>query len=154
AGGMGAVYRGWQRSVGRDVAVKVIRSHINAEPAEVKRFMREAQLTSRLIHPNIVSVFDFGQTSDGLLYLAMELLPGRPLNQVLAATPGRRMAPDRAVDIGVQLCDALQVAHEAHIIHRDLKPSNIMLLDGPGDRVKVLDFGLARPLSGEHSTLT
>jgi serine/threonine protein kinase len=153
-GGMGAVYRGWQRSVGREVAVKVIRSHVNAEAAEIKRFMREAQLTSRLVHPNIVSVIDFGQTSDGLLYLAMELLPGQPLNRAVSQIPGKRLASDRVIDIGVQLCDALQVAHEAHIIHRDLKPSNIMVLDGPGDRVKVLDFGLARPLQGDHSTLT
>jgi serine/threonine-protein kinase len=154
AGGMGAVYRGWQRSVGREVAVKVIRSHQSAGAFEIKRFMREAQLTSRLVHPNVVSVIDFGQTTDGLLYLAMELLPGLPLSQVWAGTPGRRFSPERAVDIGVQLCDALQVAHDAQIIHRDLKPSNIMVLDGPGDRVKVLDFGLARPLAGDHSTLT
>jgi eukaryotic-like serine/threonine-protein kinase len=151
AGGMGAVYRAWQRSVGREVAVKVIRSHVHADAQEIKRFMREAQLTSRLVHPNVVSVIDFGQTTDGLLYLAMELIPGRPLSAVLARDAP--LTPARAVHLATQLCDALEVAHAANIVHRDLKPSNVMILDGTGDRVKVLDFGLARPL-GEHSKLT
>jgi serine/threonine-protein kinase len=147
-GGMGAVYRAWQRSVGRPVAVKVI--HSRGDDATARRFLREVRLTSRITHPNSVNVVDFGQTGDGMLYLAMELLEGRTLDQVLIQEGP--FSPARLVRVGAQLCDALEAAHRHGIVHRDLKPSNIMLLDGGRDAVKVLDFGLAKALGDEAIT--
>jgi len=146
AGGMGTVYRGFQASVGRDVAIKVIDPVVSRDRETVKRFMREAQLASKLSHPNTVVVHDFGQTHDGVVYLVMEMIQGRTLREVIAATGP--MSPALLVRLGEQMCDALHSAHSMGIIHRDLKPSNVMILDGtPGrERVKVLDFGLAKSL--------
>ncbi|MFT3712833.1 MAG: serine/threonine-protein kinase [Archangium sp.] len=145
-GGMGAVYRGYQHSVGRDVAVKVMTLGEGDETAS-KRFMREANLLGQLKHPGIVSVVDFGQLPDGRLYLMMELVDGLTLDDLV-----RREGPlpvERAVAIAVQVCDVLEVAHHRGIIHRDLKPSNVMVTPTPSGRdvVKVLDFGLARSLA-------
>ena len=153
AGGMGAVYRGWQRSVDREVAIKVIDPKIASRRDGVKRFLREAKLSSRLSAPSIVSVYDFGQTEDGILYIVMELLPGRTLAQVLE--PGQPLGVMRAIRIGLQLCDALETAHAAGIVHRDLKPGNIIILDEPPDRdtLKVLDFGLAKSLTDDAVSL-
>lgn len=152
SGGMGAVYRAWQLSVGRPVAVKVIRSQAVADEAAIKRFLREAQLASRLNHPHIVSIIDFGQTPDGLLYLVMELCAGRSLDELLRDEGPLSIA--RTIAIALQICDGLQSAHRQEIIHRDLKPSNLMQLEDGDDLVKILDFGLARSLSGDHSTIT
>ena len=147
AGGMGAVYRGLQHAVGREVAIKVVAPRLVAEPDVIKRFLREAKLASRLSHPNAVAMLDFGQTSERLFYLVMELLVGRTLDKVLREE-GPLPLP-RLVRIGRQIASALDGAHRAAIVHRDLKPGNVMLLDGaPGeDLVKVLDFGLAKSLS-------
>jgi len=151
-GGMGAVYRAWQGSVGREVAVKVIESRLKGGRLAAKRFLREAKLASRLSHPNTVGVIDFGQTEDGLLYLVMELVKGRTMGDILLEDGP--FAVDRMVRIGLQLCDALQAAHKLSIIHRDLKPSNVIVLDDPPgrDHVKVLDFGLAKSLVDEGMT--
>lgn len=155
-GGMGVVYRGWQHSVGRDVAIKVIELGRQNRVALAKRFLREAKLASRLSHPNTVTVFDFGQTEDGVLFLVMELVKGRTLSHVLKQEG--TFSLERLVRVATQLCDALDAAHRLSIIHRDLKPSNIMVLDEPLGRehVKVLDFGLAKSLSSDetHSTVT
>lgn len=154
AGGMGTVYRAWQHSVGREVAIKVIHTARNTDALTCKRFLREAKLTSRLSHPNTVAVLDFGQEGDGLLYLVMELVQGRTLDQVLKSESP--FSIERMVRIGTQICDALEPAHRLSIIHRDLKPSNIMVLDDPPGRdlIKVLDFGLAKSLAGEDSMTT
>ncbi|HEU5055162.1 MAG TPA: serine/threonine-protein kinase [Kofleriaceae bacterium] len=151
-GGMGAVYRAWQGSVGREVAVKVIESRLKGGRLAAKRFLREAKLASRLSHANTVGVIDFGQTEDGLLYLVMELVKGRTMGDVLLEDGP--FSVDRMIRIGVQLCDALQAAHKLSIIHRDLKPSNVIVLDDPPgrDHVKVLDFGLAKSLVDEGMT--
>ena len=149
-GGMGAVYRARQHSVDRDVAVKVISPDLKANETATRRFLREARLTAKLGHPNVVSVVDFGETDDGLLYLAMELLDGRTLREVIAAEAP--LPPARAVGIAVSICDALEAAHRAGVVHRDLKPANVMLLDR--DFVKVLDFGIARSLANDDTTLT
>ncbi|HUS68095.1 MAG TPA: protein kinase [Kofleriaceae bacterium] len=151
-GGMGAVYRAWQGSVGREVAVKVIESRLKGGRLAAKRFLREAKLASRLSHANTVAVIDFGQTEDGLLYLVMELVKGRVLNDVLLEDGP--FPVDRMCRVGIQLCEALEAAHKLAIIHRDLKPSNIILLDDPPGRdlIKVLDFGLAKSLVDEGST--
>ena len=151
-GGMGAVYRAWQGSVGREVAVKVIESRLKGGKLAAKRFLREAKLASRLQHANTVSVIDFGQTEDGLLYLVMELVKGRTMGDVLLEDGP--FPVDRMIRIGLQLCDALVAAHKLSIIHRDLKPSNVIVLDEPPGRdlVKVLDFGLAKSLIDEGLT--
>ncbi len=154
-GGMGSVYRARQLSVGRDVALKVISPERVNNATTVKRFLREVQLTSRVVHRNVVTVLDFGQTDDGLLYLVLELVAGRPLDDVLAAEGPFSVA--RMARVGAQICDALDAAHRLGIVHRDLKPSNVLLQDEPAgrDHLKVLDFGLARPVeSGEVSSLT
>jgi len=152
-GGMGAVYRAMQHSMGREVAIKVINPRLGGDVAAAKRFLREAKLTSRLSHPNTVTVLDFGQTSAGALYLVMELLHGLTLKEHLAKGA---MPIERFVKIGVQICDALDAAHHANVIHRDLKPSNVLVLaDPPGrDFVKVLDFGLAKSLASDETTTT
>lgn len=144
-GGMGTVYRGWQLSVDREVAIKVVSPKLASDRNAVKRFLREARLASRLSHPNVVNVYDFGQ-AENVLYLVMELLRGRTLATELAHDA--RFTPKRAVTIAAQLCDALEAAHAQGIVHRDLKPGNVVILDAPlgRDLIKVLDFGLAKSL--------
>ncbi len=151
-GGMGTVYRAWQLSVDREVALKVVHGKLTADRTASKRFLREARLASRLSQPNIVNVYDFGQTDDGVLYLVMELLRGRTLQVELAG--GRRLPPKRVLTIAMQLCDALEAAHAQNIIHRDLKPGNMVILDEPPGRdlLKVLDFGLAKSLLSDSSS--
>ncbi|MBL0216563.1 MAG: protein kinase [Myxococcales bacterium] len=152
SGGMGAVYRAEQHSVDREVAIKVVNSSLVSEPEVIKRFLREAKLASRLTHPNAVGVLDFGQTEDGVFYLVMELVSGRTLDDVIKAE--HVFKPERVVRIGIQICDALEGAHELSIIHRDLKPSNIMLMASGRDLVKVLDFGLAKSTSPDQTSTT
>lgn len=149
-GGMGTVYRGWQLSVDREVAIKVIHPKLATIRAVAKRFLREARLSSRLQHPAIVSVFDFGQADDGVLFLVMEFLRGRPLADEIKR--GQVFPLSRLIRIASQICEALESAHREGIVHRDLKPHNVMLLDG--DRVKVLDFGLAKSFVAEDSGIT
>jgi len=151
-GGMGAVYRGTQLGLGREVAIKVVSAHLVTEPDVVKRFLREAKLASRLTHPNAVAVLDFNQTADGLFYLVMELVSGRTLDLVFEAEHALRA--ERIIRIGTQVCDALEGAHALQIVHRDLKPSNIMILDRGRDLVKVLDFGLAKSVAPDQTTTT
>jgi eukaryotic-like serine/threonine-protein kinase len=141
-GAMGSVYRGVQLSVKRPVAIKVIREDLGHDPANVQRFMREARLLTRIAHPNIVDVFDFGETSDGQLYIVMELLRGVTLDNALSDAGCFTIR--RTCEVGLQLCDALVAAHQHGIVHRDLKPANIFLLSDLGGWVKVLDFGLAK----------
>src|SRR4051812_3089254 len=142
-GGMGAVYRGVQRSVDREVAIKVVNPSMMAEPAIIKRFLREARLASRLNHPNAVAVLDFGQTSDGVFYLVMELVQGKTLEAILDAEG--TLAPAVLIPIASQICLALEGAHAVPMVHRDLKPANV-IVDNAGF-VKVLDFGIAKSLS-------
>ena len=153
-GGMGTVYRAWQRSVGREVAVKLIDRSFSRDPMGVRRFLREARLASQLSQPNTVSVFDFGQAEDGRLFIAMELIRGRTL-QAVVETDGA-FSVERTVRIGVQICDALDAAHALGIVHRDLKLENVIVLDHPPGRdlLKVLDFGLAKNFRdpGSHAT--
>ncbi|HEY5937960.1 MAG TPA: serine/threonine-protein kinase [Kofleriaceae bacterium] len=144
AGAMGTVYRAVQKSIGREIALKLIHAQYAGDMAAVKRFFREAQVASRLAHPNTVGVIEFGQDGDGTLYLAMELVRGRTLHDVLEADGALPLS--RLVRIGTQLCDALEAAHALAIVHRDLKLENVMVLDGGRDLIKVLDFGLARAL--------
>jgi hypothetical protein len=139
-GGMGAVYKARQPSLDRFVALKVLPPTSASDPGFAERFNREARALARLNHPNIVMVHDFGRAG-ALHYLLMEFVDGGNLRQVEAAG---RLAPEQALAIVPQICDALQYAHNEGIVHRDIKPENI-LLDKKG-RVKITDFGIAKIL--------
>jgi serine/threonine protein kinase len=137
-GGMGAVYKARQKQLNRFVALKILPPGIGDEPAFAERFTREAQALAQLNHPNIVTLYEFGETS-GQFYFLMEFVDGVNLRQLLASS---RVSPREALAIVPQICDALQFAHDQGIVHRDIKPENI-LMDRRG-RVKVADFGLAK----------
>jgi tRNA A-37 threonylcarbamoyl transferase component Bud32/tetratricopeptide (TPR) repeat protein len=143
-GGMGRVYEAEHVEIGRKVAVKILLPQYSTKEELVVRFRREARAASRIGHPNIVDVTDSGVTPEGSVYFVMELLTGVDLGDLLSAH--RRLPPERAVRIAVQVCRALAAAHAAGIIHRDLKPENVYLVekDGKSDFVKVLDFGIAK----------
>jgi tRNA A-37 threonylcarbamoyl transferase component Bud32 len=149
-GGMGAVYKARQPHLDRFVALKILPAEAARDPAFAERFAREARALARLSHPNIVGVYDFGQ-SGGQYYLMMEYVDGVNLRQAMRAG---QLGPREALRIVPQLCDALQFAHDEGVVHRDIKPENI-LLDKRG-RVKVADFGLAKILgqSAGPGTLT
>jgi serine/threonine-protein kinase len=143
-GGMGTVYRATHLLIERPVAVKVLSPRLVTDEAAKERFRREARAAGRLQHTNAVAVTDFGETREGLVYLVMELLEGRPLREVLARDAP--LDPARAVSLMLQISAAVEAAHEAGIIHRDLKPGNIFLVQRPDSPyiVKVLDFGIAK----------
>ncbi|MCB9728912.1 MAG: protein kinase [Deltaproteobacteria bacterium] len=153
-GGMGTVYEARQLAMDRRVALKLIHPHVVQSQAGVERFAREMQATARIRHPNTIQVYDYGQTEEGRLYLAMEFLEGRSLAEVI-----RDEGPlgfERVVHIGTQVARALHAAHSEGIVHRDLKPDNIMLIDryGERDQLQVLDFGIAHFLDQSHTQLT
>lgn len=139
-GGMGAVYKAIQPGLSRTVAVKLLPPDVGKELAFEKRFRREAQTMAKLSHPNIVSVYDFGETSEGHLYFVMEFIEGSDLRHLIREG---ELKPEQILPIINQVCDALQYAHDNGVIHRDVKPANI-LIDKSGV-VKVADFGLAKP---------
>ena len=152
-GGMGRVYKAEQSTLGRTVAVKVIHPHLLGDEQTVARFYQEARASSRLNHPNSVSIIDFGRTDDGILYLAMEFLSGKDLALVMHEEGPLEV--DRICKILVNTLDALGEAHDLGIVHRDLKPENIILrpLRSGDDLVKVVDFGLAT-IVGKESSIT
>jgi hypothetical protein len=133
------------------VALKVLNAEMAAHREAAQRFEREALVSARIVHPNVVSATDSGRLADGSLYLVLEFVSGRSLRQLIDAE--KRLPPARALAIVGQIAEALAAAHAAGIVHRDLKPGNVMLLerDGTSEFVKVLDFGLARVL-GQPST--
>jgi serine/threonine-protein kinase len=143
-GGMGAVYRGEQMSLKRAVAVKMLRPELSANQMLLQRFQTEAQAVAKLDHPNTVKVYDFGQDTDGSLFIAMEFIEGKALRSIIAnAGP---LPPARAFNIALQVAASLTDAHAHSIVHRDLKPDNVMLQDKGRQRdvVRVLDFGIAK----------
>ncbi len=142
SGGMGVVYRAEQRSLGRTVALKVIRSE-TAESGDYRsRFLREARLAASVNHPHIVSVFDVGEY-DGRLYLTMQWIDGVELRALMDLQ--QRLAPDRVVHIGSQVASALQAVHDAGFVHRDVKPANVLVRDlGGQDHSYLTDFGIAK----------
>ncbi|HXM36792.1 MAG TPA: protein kinase, partial [Pyrinomonadaceae bacterium] len=142
-GGMGTVYRAKHLLIDRAVAVKVLNSRFVEDEAAKARFRREAKAAGRLQHTNALGVTDFGQTSDGYVYIVMELLEGKTLRDLLAKEAPLDVA--RSVSIMMQVSSAVAAAHEAGIIHRDLKPANIFIVQRPDvpALVKVLDFGIA-----------
>jgi hypothetical protein len=148
AGGMGEVYRARDTRLGREVAVKVLPSELSSDPDRLSRFEQEARSASALNHPNIVTVHDIGR-ADGVAYIAMELVEGKTLREVLL--PGA-LSTKQILRIGVQAAEGLARAHSVGIVHRDLKPENLMIArDG---LVKILDFGLAKLSMPESGVLS
>lgn len=153
-GGFGEVYRARHTGTHEMVALKVLRPELLAESAAVDRFTAEARLCASLRHPNTVRVFDFGQTPEKALYLAMEFLAGESLEEILARGP---LPPKRAVHIVNQVLRSLSEAHGRKIVHRDLKPDNVFVgsVAGEADFVHVIDFGIAKFLAeGANAALT
>jgi serine/threonine-protein kinase len=151
-GGMGAVYRGEQISLKRAVAVKLLRPELGSNQLILRRFNAEAEAVAKLSHPNTVNIFDFGQDTDGSLFIAMEYIEGRSLREALqrdGAIPSQR-----ALAIALQVAASLSDAHAHSIVHRDLKPDNVMLQDRgkQKDVVRVLDFGIAKLRDDSRAT--
>ncbi len=147
-GGVGAVYLAMQRPLDRPVALKVLLKKFADDTTAIRRFEKEAAAVARLAHAHIITLYDFGTTDDGDLYIAMELLRGQSLRELLDAAG---FIPwERSLHIVQGVTRALVAAHTQKIVHRDLKPENIMLVESNGDLdfAKVLDFGLARSISG------
>ena len=151
-GGMGVVYKATQRSLGRIVALKVIRDEIGNTSEYHDRFLREARLAASVDHPNVVSVYDVGE-DDGHLWLAMQWIDGHDLRSLIESF-GPRM-PDRAVAITAQLGSALDAVHAAGLIHRDVKPANVLIRDVDSkDHAYLTDFGVAKPPDHGKDQLT
>ncbi len=153
-GGMAEVHRSRDLRLGRDVAIKVLRSDLARDAGFQARFRREAQNSAALNHPAIVAVYDTGQDSDGnggnVPYIVMEYVEGQTLKEVLTAET--RLMPQRALEITADICAALEFSHRHGIVHRDIKPGNVMLT--PNGTVKVMDFGIARAMAAATSTMT
>jgi serine/threonine protein kinase/formylglycine-generating enzyme required for sulfatase activity len=143
-GGMGAVYKARQRDLNRIVALKVMLSGAMASEGEKKRFLREAEASAKLKHPNIVPVYDIGEV-DGNLYFTMDFVEGAPLSE-----KKQELTRDQLLDVMIKVCDAVAYAHMRGIIHRDLKPANVMM-DRRGEPL-IMDFGLAKETSTENES--
>jgi len=143
AGGMGVVYRAHDERLDRDVALKVLPPGTLSDQGARKRFRKEALALSKLNHPNVATVFDF-DTEDDTDFLVTEYIPGQSLDNMLASGP---LPEKEIVCLGMQLAEGLEAAHERGVIHRDLKPANVRVT--PDDRLKILDFGLAKVLHGD-----
>jgi serine/threonine-protein kinase len=151
-GGMGAVYRAEQISLKRTVALKLLKPSLVSTPMLLRRFNAEAEAVAKLNHPNTVGIYDFGQDSDGSLFIAMEFVDGQSLRKVV----GREapLPPQRALYIAAQIAASLSDAHNHGIVHRDLKPDNVMLQDRGkhSDIARVLDFGIAKLRDDSRAT--
>jgi len=147
-GGSGAVYKADQIALGRTVAVKILNEDLCADPRMIARFRGEAMSASRLNHPNCVSIIDYGQSPDGLLYLAMEYVKGPTLTQLL--TNESPLELDRVIDIVCQSLAGIEEAHLAGVVHADLKSDNVIVdaRRSGVDMVKVVDFGISRLVTG------
>lgn len=152
---MGVVYRARDTLLKRDVALKLIQPELSDDPRSRSRFLRECQAAAAINHPGIATIYEAGETDEGWLYLASELIDGETLKGRVSEGP---LSPDEVIDLGIQLTEALQAAHAAGAVHRDIKPGNLMLT--PDGRLKILDFGLARlsarsrPEDDDEETMT
>ncbi len=153
-GGMGQVFLAEHVRMKRKSALKIMREALTTDPIAVSRFHREAENASQINHPNVAAVYDFGETSAGLVYIAMEYVPGEPMSQVLNEEGA--LNPARVADIIAQAADALSAAHSLGILHRDLKPDNIMLTTTRWgtDLVKLVDFGISRAMASATQQFT
>lgn len=153
-GGMAEVHRGRDLRLGRDVAIKMLRTDLARDNTFQMRFRREAQSAATLNHPGIAAIYDTGEeraaTGEPLPYIVMEYVNGRTLKDVLAVEG--RLQPRRALEITADICAALEFSHRHGIIHRDVKPGNVMVT--PNGQVKVMDFGIARDLASGATTMT
>jgi serine/threonine-protein kinase len=148
------VYLAEHVKMGRKSALKVMHSGMVKDADAISRFNREAANASRISHPNVAAVYDFGETAEGIIFLAMEFVDGPPLRKIIEQAGV--LSPKRAAEIVRQTADGLAVAHDMGIVHRDLKPDNILLVrtrDG-GDLVKVVDFGIARVAANDSQNVT
>ena len=153
SGGMSVVYSATDTLLGREVAVKMLRSELARDANFRERFRREAQNAGRLNHPAIVAIYDTGETlhnDQSTPYIVMELVKGRNLKDIVA--DGGPLSPDEAATTLIPVCEALQVSHDAGIVHRDIKPANVMITNT--GVVKIMDFGIARALDDVTSHMT
>jgi serine/threonine-protein kinase len=153
-GGMGAVYLAEQLSIGRKVALKILRGDFARDDTFVARFRQEAKLVAVLNethNPHVTYVHDFDHADDGNVFIVMEWLEGRPLNEVIRAQAP--LALPRVRRLALQIAQGLEAAHRAGVIHRDIKPHNIMVLDA-NDSIKLMDFGIARLRDSSQTPLT
>ncbi|MBA2253903.1 MAG: protein kinase, partial [Chloroflexi bacterium] len=146
-GGAAEVYRAWDQRLERVVAIKILRPQLVADRDARQRFANEAKAAAAFAHPNTVPVYDYGDAPDGSLYIAMQLIAGPTLKDVLVAHG--RLAPRIAISIARQICAALSVAHGKGLIHRDVKPQNVLL--DPDGVVRLTDFGIVKALSDSTS---
>jgi len=150
SGGMGEVYRGRDPSLGRDLAVKVVRDRYRGHPEVEQRFLQEARLTGSLQHPDIVPIHNLGRLPDGRLYYTMKLVRGQTLDRLLAGRPaGQPESLPGLLSIFEKVCQAIAYAHSKGVIHRDLKPANVMV--GAFGEVQVMDWGLAKVVGCQES---
>lgn len=152
-GGMSSVYKATDPNLRRAVAIKLIHPHLSSDPQFVRRFEQEAAAVAQLRHPNIIQVHDFNHDDD-LYYMVLEFVPGQTLQQKLKTvnSANQRLSLAQTIQIITTICEAVAYAHEQGMIHRDLKPANVMLT--PGDQPILMDFGVAKMLSGTQHTAT
>lgn len=145
SGGMGVVYLARHRTLPRSDALKILSAELSVDAEFRARFTREADLAATLNHPNIVTIYDRGETEEGQLWIAMEFVDGAAANSEITAA---QMTSARAVHITTEVAKALDYAHSRHLLHRDIKPGNFLLSGPAGDQeqVKLADFGIARAL--------
>jgi serine/threonine protein kinase/tetratricopeptide (TPR) repeat protein len=148
-GGMGAVYKAADRELDRFVALKVIRPELASNPSILARFKQELLLAHQVTHRNVIRIYDLGE-AEGVKFITMEFIEGKDLRSIIREK--QKFAPEEAVEVIQQVCQALDAAHSVGVIHRDLKPQNIM--QDPTGRILVMDFGLARTLEGDGMTQT
>jgi serine/threonine protein kinase len=146
-GGMGEVYQAKDQKLGRDVAIKFLPEEFAQDADRIARFQREAKLLASLNHPNIAAIYGL-EESNGTNFLVMELVEGNTLDDRIKTGP---IPVEEALNLALQMAEALEAAHEKGVIHRDLKPANIKVT--PDGKVKVLDFGLAKAFAGEQADL-
>ncbi|MFQ5791420.1 MAG: serine/threonine protein kinase, partial [Acidobacteriota bacterium] len=148
-GAMGAVYKGFDPLINRTVAIKTLRLDGPPQSSQYRsflaRFRTEAQISGTLSHPNIVTLFDIGETEDGVPFLAMEFVEGETVAEILES--GKPLQPEEVVGLVSQMASAIDYAHQKGVIHRDIKPSNIIIHDR--DKVKITDFGIAKLMDAE-----
>src|SRR6188474_3766583 len=147
AGGMGVVYRAEDTRLGRPLVLKFLPAALSRDPMALERFEREAKAASSMNHPGICTVYDIGEF-EGQRYIAMEYLEGQPLDRYIGGKP---LPLPTMLDLGVQITDAIELAHTQGILHRDIKPANIFITKR--GHAKVLDFGLAKLAAGGASAL-